>query len=779
VHGIGFDGLSQVLSDCPVGRLRGIGRTHDLAISSHCILPFEHLNHDRTTGHELDEAAEKWPRLVYSIEGLGLPPREPNAPLRHDAKPRPFEASDDLPGQVPARRIGLDDGQRTFNGHAPAPGFEGAGLIATASKKEQPRHRTYLLCYRRRAMLIFQDIVVRIAGREIIDGASAALPAARRVGLVGRNGAGKTTLFRVILGQIVPDQGNVTVPRSWKVGSVAQEAPGGPQSLIDTVLAADPERTALLTASEVETDPHRIGDIHARLEAIDAYSAPARAAEILAGLGFSAAEQQRPCSEFSGGWRMRVALAAILFVAPDLLLLDEPTNYLDLEGVMWLEDYLRRYRGTVLIVSHDRDLLNTLAEFVLHLERGKLTLYTGNYDTFAQTRAQKRALDSATAKKIEERRKHMQAFVDRFRYKQSKARQAQSRIKMIAKLETIELPVDEHVAPIRIPKPVGASPPLITMERVAVGYEPQTAVLSNLSLRIDPDDRIALLGKNGNGKSTLAKLLAEKLDPMNGEIVRARKLMPGYFAQHQLEELDGTLTPIETLGELRPKLTLQQLRTQLGGFGFSADKQLTKVANLSGGERARLMLALATLDRPNLLILDEPTNHLDIDARTELLEALNDFDGAVVLVSHDRRLIEATADQLLLVANGTVTRFDGDLDDYRRFLLSGENSPRVTPAPRISREDERREHAEQRRRLKSLKEKADDAEHQIAALNAEIAKLDRALADPLLFARDPAKGRSVSKKRGDAAKKIAAAELLWLKAREDYETVLAESKAEA
>jgi ATP-binding cassette subfamily F protein 3 len=630
-------------------------------------------------------------------------------------------------------------------------------------------------------MLTIDNIIVRIAGREIIDGASAALPAGRRIGLVGRNGAGKTTLFRVILGQMTTDQGEVSWPRDWKVGAVAQEAPGGPESLLDTVLAADKERTALLAASEHETDPHKLGDIHTRLDTIGAYAAPARAAEILAGLGFSAGEQLRPCSEFSGGWRMRVALASILFAAPDLLLLDEPTNYLDLEGVMWLEDFLRRYRGSVIIVSHDRDLLNTAAEFILHLEHGKLTLYTGDYDTFVETRAMRRALDEAMAKKLEAKRKHMQSFVDRFRYKASKARQAQSRIKMIAKLDHIELPVDEHVAPIRIPKPLDASPPLVTMDRLAVGYEPGKPVLEHISLRLDPDDRVALLGKNGNGKSTLAKLLADKLAPMDGEIVRARKLSPGYFAQHQLEELDGSLTPIETLQALRPKLRVEEVRNQLGGFGFSADKQLTRVSSLSGGERARLMLALATLDRPNLLILDEPTNHLDIDARGELLEALNDFDGAVVLVSHDRRLIEATSDRLLLVANGTVVPFDGDLDDYRRFLLSGENTPtrREEPAPKISREAARRDAAERRRALKPLKDKADAAEHQIADLTAEIAKLDRSLADPLLFTKDPAKGRAVAKKRADAARKLAAAEALWFKTREEYETALAATDADA
>jgi ATP-binding cassette subfamily F protein 3 len=556
---------------------------------------------------------------------------------------------------------------------------------------------------------------------------------------------------------------------------VAQEAPGTQTSLIDTVLAADPERTQLLAQAEHESDAHKLGDIYHRLDAIDAYTAPSRAAEILAGLGFSAPDQLRPCAEFSGGWRMRVALAAILFAAPDLLLLDEPTNYLDLEGVMWLENFLARYRGTVVIVSHDRDLLNTAAEFILHLEHGKLKLYTGNYDTFVETRALQRALDVAAQKKQETRRAHLQSFVDRFRAKATKARQAQSRIKMIEKMEQIDIPLDEHVAPIRLPQAIEASPPLIAMDRVAVGYAPGKPVLTKLSLRFDPDDRIALLGKNGNGKSTLAKLLAGKLEPMAGEMVRAKKLVPGYFAQHQLEELQGGITPIQTLQNLRPKLTVQQVRTQLGGFGFSADKQLTLVGNLSGGERARLMLALATLDRPNLLILDEPTNHLDIDARGELLAALNDFDGAVVLVSHDRRLIEATADRLLLVANGEVNPFEGDLDDYRRFLLADEPAPDAIAVPVAaakSKDDLRRQAAERRRQLKPLKDKVEAAEHQIAELTAELAKLDKALADPLLFTRDPQKGNAVSKKRADAARRLADVEGRWLKMQEEYETAL-------
>jgi ATP-binding cassette subfamily F protein 3 len=625
-------------------------------------------------------------------------------------------------------------------------------------------------------MLTIDNLTVRIAGRVILNGASAAVPAGRRVGLVGRNGCGKSTLLKVIQGLLHPDDGETSTPRDWRIGALAQEAPSGPQSLLDTVLAADKERTELLARAEHEKDPHAIADIHARLHTIDSYSAPARAAEILAGLGFSSDDQLRACSEFSGGWRMRVALASVLFSAPDLLLLDEPTNYLDLEGVMWLEDFLKRYRGSILIVSHDRDLLNMAAEFILHLEHGKLTLYTGNYDTFVETRAMKRALDAATAKKVDLQRKHLQSFVDRFRYKASKASQAQSRLKMLERLQAIDIPVDEHTAPIRLPKATDAAPPLITLDNVSVGYVEGRPVLTNLAMRFDHDDRIALLGKNGNGKSTLAKLLAGKLEAMGGEIVRAKKLVPGYFAQHQLEELNGDITPIETLAHLRPRLTPLQVRTQLGGFGFSADKAQTKVGQLSGGERARLMLALATLDHPNLLILDEPTNHLDIDARNELLQALNDFNGAVVLVSHDRRLIEATADRLFLVADGRVQPFEGNLDDYRRFLLTPDAPPpQAAPEPKVTKEDARRDAAEKRRRLKPLKDRVDAEEHQIAALTAEIKKLDSALADPLLFVQDPKKGTAVSKKRADAVRRLEAAEERWLALHEEYEKAASEA----
>lgn len=622
-------------------------------------------------------------------------------------------------------------------------------------------------------MLAIENLTVRIAGRDILKNAGAQVPAGRRAGLVGRNGAGKSTLLKAILGQLAPDEGRIGMPREWRVGALAQEAPSGSQSLLDTVLAADAERAGLLAAAETETDPHEIAEIHARLETIDAYAAPARAAEILAGLGFSAGEQLRPCDEFSGGWRMRVALAAVLFTAPDLLLLDEPTNYLDLEGVLWLEDFLKRYRGTVLIVSHDRDLLNASVDFILHLEHGGLTLYSGGYDAFVETRAQKRAGDLAFAKRQEAQRTHLQAFVERFRYKATKARQAQSRLKMLEKLQTVDLPTDEYVAPFRLPQIEQPAPPLIVLDQVAVGYAPGKPVLSHVSLRFDPDERIALLGKNGNGKSTLAKLLAGKLSPMGGEMTCARKTSVGYFAQHQLEELNAAQTPVQTLARARPKMTEQELRDRLGGFGFSSDKANTEISHLSGGERARLMFAMATLDSPNLLILDEPTNHLDIDARGELMKALNDFNGAVILITHDRRLLETTADRLYLVADGTVAPFDGDMDDYRRFLLTADAPQSREELSKTTKEETRRLNAEKRKALKPLKDKADKAEKRIAALNAEIASLDAALSKPDAFVRDAARAAKSAKRRADAVQELEAAETEWLEASEAYEQALA------
>ena len=621
-------------------------------------------------------------------------------------------------------------------------------------------------------MVIVDNATVRFGGRVILDGASAAINAGRKVGLIGRNGAGKSTLLNVILGKIESETGGIEYTRSWRVGSVAQEAPAGPITLIDTVLAADTERTKLLHDEQHETDPARIGEIHARLEEISAYSAPARAARILAGLGFSAGDQQRACSEFSGGWRMRVALAAVLFTEPDLLLLDEPTNYLDLEGTLWLEDYLKRYRGTVLLVSHDRDLLNRAIDSILHLEHGKLTLYSGNYDAFVETRAMKQALDTAARAHQEAERKRIQSFIDRFKAKATKARQAQSRMKWLEKMKPVTITTAERLAPIRLPQPESIAPPLVALDKATVGYTPGNPVLSHLSLRIDSEDRIALLGQNGNGKSTLAKLLSGRLQPMSGEIRFARKLVTGYFAQHQLDELDANKSPLDTLWAYRPRFDETQARTRLGGFGFSGDKADTKIANLSGGERARLLIAIATLEKPNLLILDEPTNHLDIDAREELLTALNDYEGAVVLISHDRRLIEGCADRLLLVGDGRASPFDGDLDEYKRLVLSarGEtDTARERESKTVSKADQRREAAEKRQQLKPLKDAMDKAEREVATLNGEIETLDAALAAPGLFVKDPAKGEALSKKRGETFKRLQAAEARWMEAAETYE----------
>ena len=623
-------------------------------------------------------------------------------------------------------------------------------------------------------MLIIDNVTVRIGGRVILDGASAAISDGRKVGLIGRNGAGKTTLLRLILGERETETGKIEISRSWRLGAVAQEAPAGPMTLIDTVLAADTERTRLLAAVESGHDPLQLGEIHARLDEIGAYAAPARAARILAGLGFPDAEQQRPCSEFSGGWRMRVALAALLFAAPDLLLLDEPTNYLDLEGALWLEDYLKRYRGTVLLVSHDRDLLNRAVDSILHLEHGKLTLYSGGYDRFVEAREMKRALDTALRAQQEAERKRIQAFIDRFRAKASKASQAQSRMKWLEKLKPVTLVVAERLAPITLPQPETVAPPLIALDRVSVGYMPGKPVLSHVNLRIDSDDRIALLGQNGNGKSTLAKLMAGRLKPMTGEMTRARKLSVGYFAQHQLYELDASKTALETLWAHRPLFDETTARTRLGGFGFSGDKADTKVTSLSGGERARLLLAIATLDKPNLLILDEPTNHLDIDAREELLTALNEYEGAVVLISHDRRLIEACADRLLLVADGRVTPYDGDLEDYKRLVLSEANGPGANDTAArdgksASKADQRREAAGKRVALKPLKDAMEKWEREVARLHGEIEKLDAGLASPGLFVRDPAKGELFSRARAEAARRLEAAEAHWIEAAEKYE----------
>jgi len=621
-------------------------------------------------------------------------------------------------------------------------------------------------------MLSITDVSVRVAGRLLIDHGSAQIVPGARVGLIGRNGAGKSTLFQAIRGELPTETGTITIPPRWRVGSLAQEAPTGPESLIEVVLKSDLERDALLREAETAHDPHRISEIQTRLVDIDAHSAPARAAAILSGLGFSSADQARPCSEFSGGWRMRVALAATLFAAPDLLLLDEPTNYLDLEGTLWLEDHLANYPRTVIVISHDRDLLDTSVDQILHLDRGKLTLYRGSYSSFEEQRATREMLDAKHAKRQEAERKRLQAFVDRFKAKASKARQAQSRVKMLERMKPIAALVTQDVREISFPAPEKMlSPPIIAVDDVSVGYDPKKPVLNRVTLRIDNDDRIALLGANGNGKSTLVKLLANRLAAFSGTITRAEKISIAYFAQHQLDELSEDGSPYDHVRKLMSDAPETKVRGRTGAIGFSGKAGDTLVKNLSGGEKARLLLGLATFFGPNMIILDEPTNHLDIDSRAALAEAINEFPGAVIMVSHDRYLIEACADQLWVVADQTVTTYDGDLDDYRRMVLSARGM-RTNSRDRGSNErgngrDKPARNGNEKRI--PLKQKISEAEAEIARINGIIAKIDTALALPDLFTRDPKQAAQLSKARAGAVSALQRAEEEWLAASSQYD----------
>jgi ATP-binding cassette, subfamily F, member 3 len=633
-------------------------------------------------------------------------------------------------------------------------------------------------------MLHINDLSYRIEGRPLFDKATAGIPSGHKVGLVGRNGSGKTTLLRLIAGELSPDAGSINVPRATRIGAVAQEAPGGLVSLIDFVLAADQERTRLMAEAETARDPVRIAEIHERLGDIDAHAAPSRAARILAGLGFDEAAQQRPCAEFSGGWRMRVALAAMLFSEPELLLLDEPTNYLDLEGTLWLEAYLADYPHTVLIVSHDRELLNRSVTAILHLQQGKLTLYSGGYDTFEETRREKQRLDLKLKKKQDDERRRIEAFIIRFKAKASKATQAQSRIKALARMQPIAEVIEERVAPFAFPNPAKTmASPLIRLEAAAAGYEPDRPVLSGLNLRLDADDRVGLLGANGNGKSTFAKLVGGRLPPMAGRRYGSDKITVGYFAQHQMDDLAPRLTPYEHIRELMPDASEAQKRARLGALGFGVDKADTRAEHLSGGEKARLLLALATFHGPHLLILDEPTNHLDVDSREALVRTLNDFEGAVILISHDRHLLDACTDRLWIVRDGTVKTYDGDLDRYRaeclaerRALDASRSKSRGEPTLRTSAQAARRQAAEQRAALAPLKGDVARVEAEIEALSRQIAKIDAALANPDIYREDPARAQALARERGKLIGARARAEHHWLVASEAYEAAAAESK---
>ncbi len=619
-------------------------------------------------------------------------------------------------------------------------------------------------------MLTISGITVRLGGRTILDRATAAIPPGSRVGLIGRNGAGKSTLLKVIIGQLEPDEGAIEMPRRTRLGYIAQDAPSGTATPFDTVLAADTERADLLAEAEHCHDAHRLGDIHDRLLAIDAYSADARAARILLGLGFDEDMQAQPLDSFSGGWKMRVALAALLFSKPDVLLLDEPSNHLDLEATLWLENFLKDYAGTLVVISHERALLNNVVDTILHLERGKISLYSGNYDGFEKQRAERVAQIAAAQASQNAQRARLQDYVARNSARASTAKQAQSRAKMLAKMQPIAALADDPSLSFDFPNPTELRPPLITLDLAAVGYTEGNPILSKLNLRIDPDDRIALLGRNGNGKTTLARLLAAQLAPMAGEMHASSKMKVGYFTQYQVEELHGDDTPFQHMSREMKGMTPGAVRAQLGRFGFSGDKAMTRVDKLSGGERARLALALITRDAPHLLILDEPTNHLDVDSREALVQALNGYDGAVILVSHDRHMIELTADRLVLVDDGKAVDYAGSIDDYIDFVL-GRNQPKVAGKPK----GDRKAAVKARDAAAALKKKAAEAEAASARLAAQCSALDKAMFDPA-GAEPELAGLSISElgaRRSKLAAELEAAEARWLEASEKLELAAA------
>jgi ATP-binding cassette subfamily F protein 3 len=628
-------------------------------------------------------------------------------------------------------------------------------------------------------MFTLDGISVRLGGHLILDRASASLPPEAHVGLVGRNGAGKSTLLKLIAGVYEADEGRIEAPSGLRIGYIDQEVPGGAVTPFETVLAMATERTALLAEAEHAADHHRIGEIHERLNAIDAHGAPARAARILAGLGFDEDAQHQPLETYSGGWRMRVALAGLLFSEPDLMLLDEPSNHLDLEATIWLESFLKAYRNSIILVSHERELLNNVVDHILHLERGKLALYPGNYDTFERQRRERQAQVAATRAKQEAKRDKLQAYVDRWRYKAHTARQAQSRIKALARMEPIAAAVDDASLVFDFPSPKQLRPPLIVLDDAAVGYVPGAPVLSRLNLRLDPDDRIALVGRNGNGKTTLARLLAGQLKPMAGAVAASGKLRVGYFAQHQIEELIPDETPLQHMERLLAGAKPGEARAQLGRFGFSGNKANVKVSELSGGERARLSLALITREPPHLLVLDEPTNHLDVDAREALVEALTEFGGAVVVVSHDRHLLGLVADRLVLVDGGGAKELDGSLDDYRDMVLGSgrwKSADGEGPIRRESRKDGRRNTAELRERGKSLRKAVAQAETELKRLWQRRAEIDSQLSRP-----QSSDGVSISelmKTRAEVERQVASAEHRWLEASEAAERASEDARAE-
>ena len=618
-------------------------------------------------------------------------------------------------------------------------------------------------------MLNLNGITVRLGGRTILDRATAALPPYGRIGLIGRNGAGKSTLMKVMIGSLEADDGSLEMPKGTRIGYIAQEAPAGDSTPFDTVLAADTERAALMAESEQEgLDPDRMAEVHERLIAIDAYTAPARASRILVGLGFDEDMQGQPLDSFSGGWKMRVALASLLFSQPDLLLLDEPSNHLDLEATLWLENFLKGYPAMMVVISHERDLLNNVVDHILHLDNGQVTLYSGGYDSFERQRAERAAQLAAAKASQDAQRAKLQEYVARNSARASTAKQAQSRAKALARMQPIAAMAEDPTLSFDFPSPDELKPPLVTLDLASVGYTEGKPILQRLNLRIDPDDRIALLGRNGNGKTTLARLLAAQLTPMEGQMSASGKMRVGYFTQYQVEELDGDDTPLEHMTQQMKGASPGAVRAQLGRFGFSGAKATTKVGKLSGGERARLALALITRDAPHMLILDEPTNHLDVDAREALVQALNEYEGTVVLVSHDRHMLELTADRLVLVDGGTATEFSGTIEDYTDFILG--KGPAKEKMSKADRKEDKKAAAASREAQAKLKRDVSDAEADLAKLEVVLSAIDRAMLDPVSAANEyknltmgelsQCRGKIVAAQEAAEAKWVAASEAL-------------------
>lgn len=622
-------------------------------------------------------------------------------------------------------------------------------------------------------MLHINDLTYRVGGRLLFDGATLAVPPGHRVGLVGRNGSGKTTLLNLVAGDLQADGGKINLRQGARLGRVAQEAPSGPASLLDTVLAADGERARLLDEAETTTDPARIAEVHERLTDIDAHTAPARAASILAGLGFDEAAQARPCAEFSGGWRMRVSLAGALFARPDLLLLDEPTNHLDLEATLWLETFLASWPGTLFVISHDRTLLNTVVSEIAHLHDCKLQRYAGGYDRFERTRREQLTVQSKMQARQLAERKRIEVFVNRFRAQATKARQAQSRVKMLARMEPIAAALEERTVVFRFPQPDPLPPPIVALDRAAVGYASDTPVLHHLDLRIDMDDRIGLLGANGNGKSTLVKLLAGDLKTMSGSLHTPKDLRIGYVAQDQADALDGLATPLTIMRRRLEKDPESKIRAHLGSFGFQQDKAETTVAALSGGEKARLLFAMMSVEAPHLMLLDEPTNHLDVDAREALVHALNAYEGAVVLVSHDPHMVELVCDRLWLVTDGTCGPFDGDLEDYRRHLSTERRLQRGerkgANGRKEGRKEGRRARAQVRAETAALRAAGKKTERRMEELGRQKEALESSLADPEVYTGPTAALMDLQVRLGEVKVALAEAEAAWIAAQEDLE----------